>query len=127
MNHIADRFPQGISINRVDRDEDGYPDTQEVETLKCECGQEFPLHELQLVDDGTDTPLFLCPLCVVEFYAQEEEPVCACEVKGSTWCWSHGAILRMVGASALTPTPIAQRPVLSQAAAHTQNHSAEVA
>ena len=91
MNNTAtDRFleePIRPGLSRRDRDEDGYPDVEE-ETAKCECGRSFPLAELNMVNDGTDTPLFLCGSCLAYFDAQEKGS-CTCEWDGRHNCDVH--------------------------------------
>lgn len=63
------------------------------ETANCDsCGLQFPIEEMQPVDDGTDTALICCAMCVA---ISQEEPECACvqidvDLADASNCDLHG-------------------------------------
>lgn len=72
--------------------EEIYNSSPVMETMKCDgCSRSFDLVDLTAVNDGTESPLFLCCLCDAEFH---REPECSCRFYGdqadASGCEEHG-------------------------------------
>lgn len=75
-----------------------FESTPEVETMKCDgCCYRYAVPELHMIDDGTDSPLFLCADCKRQL---EHEAECTCrqvdvDLVDARGCEVHGDRLEM--------------------------------